>query len=156
MKRRLGLNRRKVHGIALSVEMILLITAIIVMAIVAYFGMSRIVLSQATSQKSTLVAVRAEGYMLSSNAVAVSLWVQNTGSEPVDISLMGISFGSGMSIEMRTTTPASRLTIRPGETKVVSFAISTFSSVSTNTNVYVFVRASDGSEVGTVTRLASP
>lgn len=159
MKRRLGLSLRRVRGIALTVEMVLLITAILVMSVVAYFGMSRMVLSQATSQKSTLVAVRAEAYMLSQNALAVSLWVQNTGADNVTITTLGVSVSSGSNIDMKTITPpgGGRITVRPGETKVISFAVSLSNvQLSPSTVVYVFVRTTDGVEVGTATRVVSP
>lgn len=150
--------KSRVRGIALTVEMVLLITAIIVMSIVAYFGMSRMVLSQATSQKSTLVAIRAEAYMLSSNALAASIWVQNVGADTVTISTVGISLGSGSSVDIRTTTPPGGLiVVRPGETKVISFSMgSSAISIAPATAVYVFVRTVDGVEVGTATRIASP
>lgn len=155
--RRSGLSRRRVRGVALTIEMVLLITAIIVMAIVAYFGMSRMVLSQATSQKTTLVAVRAEAYQLTSNILAVSIWVQNTGDTGTVISTLGVSLGSGTSVEIRTTTPPSgSILVRPGETKVISFSISTTTPVSSATAVYVFVRTTEGVEVGTAVRVAVP
>lgn len=149
VKRRLGLNQRRARGIALTIELVLLITAIIIMAIVAYFGMSRMVLSQATSQKSTLIVVRAEAYMLTASSVACSIWVQNTGDTTTSITHVGVSYGTNPSTQTRSLSPP--VTVRPGETKVISFAIN---APSLQSPVYVFVRTSNGEEVGTATSVA--
>lgn len=162
MKSKLALSlyklKHKIKGIALTTELILLITAVIVLAVVAYFGMSRMILSQATYQKVTLVAIRAEAYQLTDHAVAASIWIQNTGDTPATITSVGISFGAGAGIETRTTVPpGGSVTVRPGETRVISFTVSSpLTRIPAGAVVYVFVRTNDGVEVGTAVRLASP
>lgn len=155
--RRLVSSKRR--GIALTIEMVLLITAIIVLSIVAYFGISKAVFSQATSQKSTLAVVRAEAYGIGTtatattgpviNTIAVSIWVQNVGADPVTITMVGVSTGSDTRVISYSTN------IRPGETRVISF-VTNIASISPNTSIYVFVRTQDGYEVGTATRVALP
>lgn len=168
VKRRLNLrllSKRKVKGIIVSTEMILLLTAIIMFAVVAFFGISRTILQQATNEKATLVVVRAEAWKIQ-NGIAVSLYLQNTGSQTVTINGIGVKYGYGTSVyNCYIGIPA--VYIRPGEAKVVSgvlgygpgisynYQCSYTRYVGVNSNVYVYVRAGSN-EVGTAVKVKAP
>ena len=169
--------RKKVKGIILSTEMILLLTAVIMFAVVAFFGISKAVLSQATSAKQTLVVVRAEAWKVGSG-VAVSLYVHNTGSEASNVIAGGIKYSYNGQIyrceqSFRPYQYSTQgIVVKPGESKVISFAVgqSTDTSVSgvcdyvQNINpgddIYVYVKIpitiTTTQEVGTGVKVSSP
>ena len=184
VKRRLSLkppSKKKVRGIIISTEMILLLTAIIMFSVVAFFGISKAILSQATSQKQTLVIVRAEAWKISSGIV-VSLYVQNTGSQTLNIERAGVKYVYGGRLYYCEQSFSSGwwgtqgIPVRPGEAKVVSFAIGPnpgtgysgtcnyVQYVSASSSVYVYVKVRVGGttwspiyqEVGTAVKLNAP
>lgn len=179
-KRRLSLRGRRgrrVRGIILSTEMILLLTAVIMFAVIAFFGISKAVLSQATSSKQTLVLVRAEAWKVGSG-IAVSLYVHNTGSQPVRVLGAGIKYTYNNQLyqcETSFTTWLNQngITVNPGESKVISYAVGPNSGtgdcdnvryVNAGADIYVYAKVYvSGSfwntitqQVGTGVKVTSP
>ena len=169
MRPRLSLRRHKIRGVVLSTEMILLLTAVIMFSVIAFFGISKIILSQATSQKYTLVIVRAEAWKIGSSSgsgIAVSMYLQNTGSDIISISGAGIKYLYRNVLYICSASFPSSISINPGESKVVSFVVANIISgggtacsnvnmISAGDTIYVYVTYSN-QEVGTAVKVASP
>lgn len=161
MSVRKAIAKRRVRGIVISTEMILLLTAVIMFAIIAFFGISKAVLSQATSQKQTLVVVRAEGWKVG-DAVAVSLYVHNTGSQTVHISQVGIKYTRwGTVYDCHVNEGVD---VHPGETKVISAAIGQSSGsgscyyvryIGNGQPIFTYVKVGN-QLIGTAVRVTSP
>lgn len=165
-------RKRKVRAVILSTEMMLLLTAVIALAVAGFFGMSKLVLAQATSPKKTLIIDRAEAYSINDQAVSVSLFVQNTGSEDVIIKYAGIQYqhsNSGIPYMYDCHIDDSQfpdITVHPGESKVISYSIANNGATSggcgyvndihVGDDIVVYVHLSDGSNVGTAVKVVSP
>jgi len=152
--------RRKAKGIALSTEMLLLITALIALAVISFYGLSKTVIQQAQSTKHTVIITRAEATIMeqgcpgSKAILAVSLYVQNTGNEKVTIHHILVRVKDGNSLKENYTIV--HVTLEPGETKVLSRVIMIKGAcVRPEDPVYVAVVA-DSNEVGTVVRALEP
>ena len=112
-------SSRKPRGITQTTELILLIIAVISFVSIAYYGMAKTTIAQATSAKHTVSVVRAEAWDIGSS-IAVTLYVQNVGSNPVEIVAGGINYGEGDYCQYEYTIPVR---VNPGETKVLSFVV---------------------------------
>lgn len=160
----------RIRAVILSTEMMLLLTAVIMLAITAFFGMSKLVLSQATSTKETVAVIRAEAWDLG-DGVAVTMYLQNTGSVDVTVKYAGIEYTHYTTIYRCYIADNSfeDVVIHPGETKVISFAISSHSSgttlggtcsyannINSGSSIYVFAHLDNNNEVGTAVRVNSP
>ena len=152
--------RRKAKGIALSTEMLLLITALIALALISFYGLSKTVIQQAQSTKQTVIITRAEATIMEQgcsgrNAIlAVSLYVQNTGNDQVVIS--GILVRVKDSNSLKENSTIEYVTLKPGETKVLSRVIMIKGAcVRPNDPVYVAVVVGSN-EVGTTVRALEP
>lgn len=147
---------RRVRGVVLTTEIVLLLAAIIMLAIVAFFGLAKVVLSQATSVKQNVVIVRAEAWALSGGGIAVTAYLQNIGGDAVYVldgrvyhgwGVCGPRFGIGF-------------WLNPGETKALSFVTTPWCSVSPGTVVYVEIVYDNPGRgytyIGTAVRVAQP
>ena len=152
------LNLRRLRGVILSTEMMLLLTAVIIFAVIAFFGMSHMILSQATSSKQTLVLVNAKAWQIT-QGLAVSVYLQNTGDKPITVDSVGIKFQEGLYYYGSCSAPVS-VTINPGEAKVISVAFGQLTCnniqyVTAGDNIYVFVTAGTN-QVGQAVTVLSP
>jgi len=144
------LSSRKLKGVVLTTELVLLIIAIIIFAVIAFFGIAKTLIYQATSQKYTVMPVRAEAWRLASG-IAGTIYVQNVGNDKVSVSTVGMKLSDGTSC---SSSLSSKVTINPGEYK--SFSVVCYaSSPSSITSVYIYVSA-DGNEVGMAASVQSP
>jgi len=140
---------RRLKGVVLTTELVLLIIAIIIFATIAFFGIAKTLMYQATSSKYTVMPVRAEAWSLA-NGVAGTLYVQNIGSSSVSITEIGMK-GSGISNCYKSFTSGT-ITINPGEYKSLSITCYTTSSP---TAVYIYVKVQGGSATNEVGMAAS-
>jgi len=154
--------RRRIRGVILSTEMMLLLTGVIMFAVLAFLGMSHMVLSQATSSKQTLVLVDAKAWRID-NGVVVSMYVQNTGDTAVTINGIGIKF-AGQGQFITCSAPVS-VTVNPGESKQLSYSfidainckgIAAFVATGPGISIYTFVHTANGDTVGTSVKLLNP
>jgi len=155
---RLSLKRSR--GVILSTEMMLLLTAVIIFAVIAFFGMSHMILSQATSSKQTLVLVNAKAWQIT-QGLAVSVYLQNTGDKSITIDSIGIKFEvvQNYNVYYGTCTAPVSVTINPGESKVISVAFGEYTCngvqyLVAGTNIYVFANAGTNQVGQAVTVLA--
>ena len=165
------MRKRRLRAIVISTEMILLLTAVIMFSVIAFFGISKAVLSQATSSKQTLVAVRAEAWKIG-EGVAVSLYLHNTGTDPVTITSGGIKYSSPYGFISCKQSFGIGVTINPGESKVISFALGpgcpgcygnceNTTLIDDGNAVYTYVTVKEGTsslphEVGVVVEVKKP
>jgi len=124
-------SSRRLKGVVLTTELVLLIIAIIIFATIAFFGIAKTLMSQASSDKYTVMPIRAEAWQLASG-VAGTIYVQNVGSKPVTITGIGMK-GSGIS---SCSNNSISVTLNPGEYKTLSIACQTSGTV---TAVYIYV-----------------
>jgi len=140
---------RKIIGIVLTTELILLTVAVTMFAIIGIYGISRIIVNQATSSKTTFTVINGNAWRIGT-AVAVSLYVQNTGSQPVNIVSIGVTDGNTVC----TTSLSQAVTLNPGEAKVISSAMSC--NINAGSKVQIFAVDSSGMRVGTVATVNNP
>jgi len=139
--------RSKIRGVVITTELVLLIIAIIIFASVAFFGIAKTVIEQATNTKSSIAVIRADAWRVGSYVV-VSVYVQNTGSTQVSVSLSSITDGNN-----RCPIQSSSVTLQPGEVRVLSGMSSSTCSVGSP----AFVIVSAGSQqVGIATTVNNP
>jgi len=151
-----GSSSRRLRGVVLTTELVLLIIAVIVFAVIAFFGLSKTLISQATSQKTTLMPVRAEAWRLQ-NGVAGTIYVQNVGSHTVDITTIGMFVASSYGYTIGSCSNSTlNVRINPGEYKALSIVCRTTMQPSYATSVYIYVRTSDNNEVGMAASVQSP
>lgn len=153
-------RRLLLRGVVLTSELQLILIIVIAVALMASFGMMTSTLRQVSSAKVTVSLVRAEALMVSSNTLAITLWLQNSGDTSVTITLVGFSGVNAGTTVSGSTAPAVTVTVNPGETVVFSVAVRASSgTVDIGMPVYVFVRYQGGDksgEVGTVVRVIQP
>ena len=159
--------RRKAKGIVVSTEMILLITALIVFAILAFYGLSKTIIQQAQSGKQTVVITRAEATVMEEGCgggkpaiLSASLYVKNTGNEKVKIThiLARVKTSDGKSFTEKWELTGVEL--QPGETKVISRVFKIDGGCVKPADpafpAYVAVVVNENNEVGTTVRALSP
>jgi len=137
---------KELRGVVLTTELVLLLIAIIIFATIAFFGIAKTLISQATSDKSTLIPVRAEAWQLE-RGIAGTIWIQNVGSKTVTVTKVGINVP-----EAYCPSSTVNVDIKPGEYKPFSVTCSTSQSVS---GVYIYVITKDNNEVGMATSVQS-
>ena len=90
MRPNLSRLRGRKKGIVLSTEMMLLVLVVIVAVLIVGFGLAMHLIAQATSAKRSLVIEQAQAWVVgcsgSTETIAVSVFVQNIGSQPITIS----------------------------------------------------------------------
>jgi len=123
-------SSRRLRGVVLTTELVLLIIAIIIFAVIAFFGIARTLMYQASSDKYTVMPIRAEAWQLAAG-VAGTIYVQNVGSKPVTITGIGMK-GSGIS----SCSNSINVVVNPGEYKALSITCQTTGTV---TAVYIYV-----------------
>ena len=152
-------SRGRIKGIMVSTEMMLLLTAIIVLVIIAFYGYSKMVLAQATSSKYTLNLVSAEAKLVTGyggyKAIVATVYVQNTGSRSITVNYLGVKFNY-----YGTTYTAQQpvnVQIQPGESRVISAYLyhNYIRYLNTGNSVYVYVKAGTN-EIGRAVQLQNP
>jgi len=142
---------RKIRGVVLTTELVLLIVAVIIFATVAFFGIAKTVIQQATSPKSSIAVIRADAWNVS-GYIVVSAYVQNTGNTDVTVSLSSVTEGSTSNT---CSISSSSVTLKPGEVRVLSGMTSTSCNIPAGRAVFVIV--STGShQVGIATIVNNP
>lgn len=170
-KKKRSWSSNRLKAVALSIEMLLLISAVIALSVSAFYSVSRLVLSQAESAKQTLTIVKAEAWDIGSG-ISVTVYVQNTGSQPVTIKYAGVDYTQYQYVYRCYISDDSftDVIVRPGEAKVISFALAPYSggtvtfegecdeldSINPGDAIHVFLVLSDNSEVGTAVKVLSP
>ncbi|MEM1891246.1 MAG: hypothetical protein QXI45_02465, partial [Thermofilaceae archaeon] len=76
-------RRLLLRGVVLTSELQLVLIMVITIALLAGFGVITSTLRQVSSAKVTVSLVRAEALMVSSNTLAITLWLQNSGDTAV-------------------------------------------------------------------------
>jgi len=163
--------RRKAKGIVVSTEMILLITALIVFAVLAFYGLSKTVIQQAQSGKQTVVITRAEATVMQQGCswgrdaiVSVSLYVKNTGNEPARITQIGARVRTPDGYSFKEYFQGIDVLLQPGEARVLSRVLGIRDGCAKPANpssnfpgdpVYVAVRVGNN-EIGTTVRALNP
>jgi len=149
-------DRKKVRGVVLTTELVLLLIAIIIFATVAFFGIARTVIQQATNTKTSFAVIRADAWKVG-NYIVVTAYVQNTGSTSVTVTLTSITDGdrfcrisSGAS-----TGGSSSATLAPGEAKVLSGITESCTYIAAGNKVFVIVSAGS-QQVGMATVVNNP
>ena len=164
--------RRKAKGIVVSTEMILLITALIVFAVLAFYGLSKTVVQQAQSGKQTVVITRAEVTTMQEGCswdrdaiVSVSLYVKNTGNEPVRITHIGVRMYLPNFHDLRDNFQGIDVWLQPGEARVLSRVLWIYEGCARPANpssnfpgdpVYVAIVVDYRNEIGTTVRALNP
>ena len=156
--------RRKAKGIVVSTEMILLITALIVFAVLAFYGLSKTVVQQAQSGKQTVVITRAEVTTMQEGCswdrdaiVSVSLYVKNTGNVPVRITAIGVRVRTPDGYSFRENFLEIDVSLQPGEARVLSRVFGVRDGCARYWDpVYVAIVVDYRNEIGTTVRALNP
>jgi len=143
-------SHRKIIGIVITTELILLIVAVTMFAIIGIYGISRTIVSQATSSKYSYTVINGNAWKIG-NAIAVSLYVQNTGSRQIRIVGIGVTDGNN-----NCYTPlSSQVSLNPGEAKVISSAI-LCTNIYAGNRVQIYVVDNIGLRVGMAVIVNNP
>jgi len=110
-----------------STEVILILAAVIILALVAMLGLGRLVMSQATATKATVAVNEAQGWFYGPNAqiqhnrfITVSFYVTNLGDKRVTVTTVEVLAGYSGNNACTYSATANRA-VNPGET--VSIAL---------------------------------
>ena len=160
---RLGLPRLRGRkkGVVLTTEMALLILVVIVAVLIVAFGLAMHLIAQATSAKRSLVIEQAQAWVVgcsgSTETIAVSLFVQNIGSQPIAVTGAKLVLPDGGVI---SSTNSQTMTINPGEDQEISFYFSynyyNYEMLSSGNSAYIYLLTSTGNQVGTAVGLEVP
>jgi len=143
--------RSKVRGVVLTTELVLLIIAIIIFATVAFFGIAKTTIQQATSPKSSIAVIRADAWNVG-GYIVVSAYVQNTGNTDVSVSLSSVTDGSST---YTCSISSSSVTLKPGEVRVLSGMTSSSCNIAAGRAVFVIVSVGS-QQVGIATTVNNP
>jgi len=156
--------RRKAKGIVVSTEMILLITAVIALAVLAFYGLSKTVIQQAQSGKQTVIITRAEATVMQQGCysgkdaiVSASLYVKNTGNEPARITAIGVRVRTPDGYSFNESFQEIDVSLQPGEARVISRVFGVRDGCARSGDpVYVGIVVNGNNEIGTTVRALNP
>lgn len=149
-------SSRYVRGVGTVIQILLVIIAVVAIVSGVMYYMMRDVVTQAESQKPSLAVTSVQAYYLGPNSIAVTVWVENVGTDTVTISNIYAKVGGGSS--SCTLSAALSVQLQPGQSMPVSAVLSSSSSSSSSSSctiqsgegVYVYVSSNVGN-VGSAT-----
>lgn len=136
---------RKTSGIVNSIEIMLILSAVMAIAFIAMLGLGRNVMNQAASTKAMVAIHEPQGWYYGSDSnirnnpiITVSLSITNMGDKDVRIDNLYILITSGCKYD----AGGIYVTVHPGETVIESFKTSRTNSCNMNipTHADLFVR----------------
>lgn len=121
---------KKAKGVIVSTEIILILSAVIILAFVAMLGLGRIVMNQAVSTKATITVNEAQGWYYGINDqfrnnpfITVTFYVTNLGDKPVTISSVEVIVGKYYSTVLKYRATGINKQVNPGETISISLKL---------------------------------
>ena len=131
----------KVRGVIVSTEIILILSAVIILSFVAMLGLGRIVMNQAVSTKATITVNEAQGWYygvddkFSNNKfITVTFYVTNLGDKAVKISSVEVIAGKSGRTLLRYVATDIDKQVNPGETISISLKLTRNPSSGSYTN----------------------
>lgn len=133
---------RRARGVVVSTEVILILAAVIILALVAMLGLGRMVMSQATATKTTVAVNEAQGWYYGSgdqirdnSFITVSFYVTNLGDKRVTVTSVEVVAGYFGTAECTYSAGTSN-GVNPGETVSIALKLDRISACSSaNVNI---------------------
>jgi len=126
---------KRLKGVVISTEIMLILSAVVILAFVAMLGLGKIVLNQAISTKTTITVNEAQAWyygandLISSNPfITATFFVTNLGSSPITVTTVNILAGTSGGTPYFYTGSANQV-VNPGETISISLKLTPTSSV---------------------------
>jgi hypothetical protein len=117
-------TKRKIKGVIVSTEVILILSAVIVLAFIVSLGLGRMVMNQATSTKATATINEAHVWVYKKGSgcpfISVNVYVTNLGGKPIKINKIYILAGSSTNPTYITIQDNINKDVNPGETISIS------------------------------------
>lgn len=137
MVTRAGLLRR-VRGIEQVIQLLLILVAVIAIVTGVGYAMMHQVVKQAESAKPDISVTAAQAYLLGSNGIGVTVWVENTGTTPVTIQNIQGMTTANCQLSSDNFQP---VTIEPGQSLPISTVLvfPAWCSPSSGEGVYIYV-----------------
>ncbi len=111
---------RRLKGVVISTETILLLASIVILAIFTLYGISSVIANQASSNKATLSINEASVRVFKSgnvcNFISVTVYVTNLGDKEIVIRDLRVVLNNGNVYNLGSINSV----VNPGETKAVS------------------------------------
>jgi archaellum component FlaG (FlaF/FlaG flagellin family) len=117
---------RKVKGVIVSTEIILILSAVIILAFVAMMGLGRTVMNEAISTKATVSISEPQAWYYGSDSnvahnsfIMVTFYVTNLGDKPVTITSISVVVARYYSTTITYDAEVGK-DVNPGETLPIS------------------------------------